>query len=294
MLPLFVHGELYGCLRVGSYAPGFYQESHFHVARAFAERITQALWNARLYQLEQTRARAAEQLAALRSDLVDAVSHELRTPLTAMLGYGELLQSRWSELSDTERRAKVDRMVLAADRQQQLIENLLRVSGVESWAPAMQREAVQLASVVTRAVDLVRESLSHPACFNRPARLHCSPWPTRRRSCRSSLISYDNAAKYSTEGSPIEVTWEQKDTRTSIRVRDHGPGIPGESLGYLFTRFGRVPGSRMQSGHVGTGLGLYLGRQLAEAMGGALDLEYTGTTGSVFCLQLPAQVDGRG
>ena len=74
-----------------------------------------------------------------------------------------------------------------------------------------------------------------------------------------------------------------------VRVRDHGPGIPEEGRSILFSRFGRVPGSRMRAGHVGTGLGLYLGRAYAEAMGGTLDLESTGEEGSTFCLRLPVR-----
>ena len=97
----------------------------------------------------------------------------------------------------------------------------------------------------------------------------------------------DNAAKYSLEGSPIEVRWAREDGQAIIRVRDHGPGIPAEGRDILFTRFGRVPGSRMRAGHVGTGLGLYLGRQYAQAMGGTLELESTASDGSTFCLRLP-------
>ena len=97
----------------------------------------------------------------------------------------------------------------------------------------------------------------------------------------------DNAAKYSPEGSPVEVRWADEDGMIAVRVPDHGPGIPDEGRGVLFTRFRRVPGSRMRAGRVGTGLGLYLGRAYADAMGGRLDLESTGEDGSTFCLRLP-------
>jgi signal transduction histidine kinase len=75
-----------------------------------------------------------------------------------------------------------------------------------------------------------------------------------------------------------------------IRVHDRGPGIPEEGLERLFTRFGRVPGSPIRSGRVGTGLGLYLSRQLAEAMAGSLVLEATGPEGSTFALRLPPAI----
>jgi signal transduction histidine kinase len=74
-----------------------------------------------------------------------------------------------------------------------------------------------------------------------------------------------------------------------IRVADGGSGIPESGRGQLFTRFGRVPGSQIRAGRVGTGLGLYLGRQLARAMGGELSLESTGPAGSTFQLRLPIE-----
>jgi two-component system OmpR family sensor kinase len=83
------------------------------------------------------------------------------------------------------------------------------------------------------------------------------------------------------------MSWDTEDNLAVLHVRDHGQGIPPEGRQYLFKRFGRVPGSQMRAGHIGTGLGLFLGRQLARAMGGELDLEATGPTGSTFRLELP-------
>jgi signal transduction histidine kinase len=70
-------------------------------------------------------------------------------------------------------------------------------------------------------------------------------------------------------------------------VRDYGPGIPAEGRQRLFSRFGRIAGSRIRAGRVGTGLGLFLARQLARAMAGELELEDTGPQGTIFCLRLP-------
>jgi signal transduction histidine kinase len=74
----------------------------------------------------------------------------------------------------------------------------------------------------------------------------------------------------------------------AVRVVDRGPGVPTEGRERLFARFGRLEGSAIRAGHVGTGLGLYLSRELARAMGGELDLEATGQQGSTFRLRLPA------
>jgi signal transduction histidine kinase len=109
--------------------------------------------------------------------------------------------------------------------------------------------------------------------------------PTYAERILINLI--DNAAKYSPEGSPIQVRLEGSSPMISIRVQDLGSGIPADYLPVLFTRFGRVPGSHMRSGRVGTGLGLYLARQYAQAMHGDLVLEGTSPMGSVFRLDLP-------
>jgi len=240
-----------------------------------------------MYLLEQQRARAAEQLAALRSDFVAAVNHELRTPLAAVLGYGELLQYRWDSLSDERRRASVDHIVEAANRQHKLIENLLHISRIESDAPALRREPVCLAQAATSAAANVKGNYPNQRIdLAGPQDLAALADGSHVEQILTNLL--DNAAKYSPEGSPISISWELEGEAAVVRVRDAGPGIPAEGRSILFTRFGRVPGSRIRAGRVGTGLGLFLGREFTEAMGGTLDLESTGNTGSTFCLRLPA------
>ncbi len=290
ILPMLAHAELHGCLIVGNVTPGFYEEPDFQMARVFGQRIAQALWSARLYRLEQQRALAAEQLAAQRSDFVAAVSHELRTPLAAVLGYAELLQGRWDQMNDQQRRARIDRIVDGAKRQHELIENLLHVSRVESNTPVLRRESVRVAHIVNRAVTIVQGSYpSQRVDVDGPEDLQARADASHVEQILTNLL--DNAAKYSPEGAPVGIQWALEEKMTVVRVRDFGPGIAAEGSGILFSRFGRVPGSRMRAGRVGTGLGLYLGREFAEAMGGTLDLESTGPTGSVFRLRLPAQAE---
>ena len=93
-------GELLADSNLDSYTLDFYTAHHAQIATALAERVTQALHNARLYTAERERAVAAEALAQTRNDFVAAVSHELRTPLTAIVGYAELLQARWTQMDD--------------------------------------------------------------------------------------------------------------------------------------------------------------------------------------------------
>ena len=285
-VPLGIGGELVGCFDIASTLPHAYTARDLRVASAFGERAELALRNAQLYVAEQQRARAAEDLARLRSDFVASVSHELRTPLTAIVGYGELLEHRWAQLDDPARLASVRKIVASANRQQRLVEELLLLSRVEARSVTVAQVVSPLTELVRRAVDEVQASYrGQRVSIEGPADIAVLVDPDRVIQILVNLL--DNAAKYSPEGAAIEVRCSEADGAVQVLVRDFGRGLPERGQEALFTRFGRLPGSQARAGRVGTGLGLYLSRQLAALMGGALDLEHTGPEGSTFSLRLP-------
>ena len=235
---------------------------------------------------EQARVRAAERLARMHGDFVASVSHELRTPLTAILGYAELLEARWTTMDEDARAGYVRRIAWSANRQMRLVQDLLLVSQMDSEAVRLECTPVDLSVQVQFAVAELQGS--YPGQIIRmsgPSGVQVRGVASRVTQILVNLL--DNAAKYSPEGSPIALSWEDCAGAVGIRVTDSGPGIPADGLERLFTRFGRLEGSAMRAGRVGTGLGLFLGRQLARAMAGELELESTGPQGSTFCLRLP-------
>ncbi|HWE61747.1 MAG TPA: histidine kinase dimerization/phospho-acceptor domain-containing protein, partial [Chloroflexota bacterium] len=284
--PLVVDGVVLGASMIGSFEPDSYLDHHVRLVATFAERINLALRNARLYAAEQERARAAEELARMRNDFVSSVSHELRTPLTAIIGFAEILQARWTQTEDEERLAWVGKIVNAANRQQRLVEDLLLLSRMETGNLAPQIARVALRSLCQRAAEEVQGSYPGQRIdLVGPDRVVVLADPERSIQVLANLV--DNAAKYSPEGSPIVIWWGVEEQVGVVRVLDRGPGITSQGRNHLFTRFGRVPGSRMRAGRVGTGLGLFLGRGLARAMAGDVELESTGPDGSTFLMRLP-------
>ena len=230
---------------------------------------------------------AAIELARLRNDFVASVSHELRTPLTSILGYGELLQMHWDRFDDAQRRERLGRIMVSANRQKSLVEDLLALTRLDDGREMLPAQPLRLAGMLESVVHEIQgtypgQRIDVCGAEDLLARADGD------RTVRILTNMVDNAAKYSPEGSPIQVEWTRSGGDVVIRVRDFGRGIPDEYRDDLFTRFGRIPGSRIRSGHVGTGLGLYLGRQLARAMSGELDLETTSSRGSIFRLRLPA------
>ena len=285
-VPLRLEGRLVGTLNVASFRPGFYSRRHVALAVRFAEHVAHAMLNARLYQAEQQRARAAEALVRLRDGFVASISHELRTPLTAIIGYGELLEAHWEKFDDAQRRKRISSIVAAANRLQRLVADLLLLNQLETEVLVPHCHPVLLAPLIRQAVEEVQGSYAGQIVeLDGPETARVNADPDRTLQILANLT--DNAAKYSAEGCAIVITWEIAGSDVVLRVRDTGPGIPDKGGEHLFTRFGRVPNSKVRAGHVGTGLGLYLGRLLARAMLGDLELEATGPQGSVFCLRLP-------
>jgi signal transduction histidine kinase len=98
-------------------------------------------------------------------------------------------------------------------------------------------------------------------------------------------ILIDNALRYAPRGKPVEISARHSGTRVAVQVADHGPGVPPEEREHIFERFHRGKATSVESGF---GLGLAIGRELAERMGGTLELSDSFERGACFVLTLPA------
>ena len=228
------------------------------------------------------------QVERLKADFIATVSHELRTPLTPIKGYADLLRRKGDSLSPERRNEFLGVISDRCDHLARLVEDLLlasRISATEGSAPAqveMGRE--DLCNLVRRTAgdfgvdgDRVRLALADEAI-----EVACDPM--RVIQVLGNLIG--NALKYSSPGSPVEVLLGRDEDDAYVDVVDEGRGIPADQLERVFDKFHRVEDSmRMTTG--GTGLGLYIARQLTTAMGGSVTCTSTLGVGSVFRLTLP-------
>jgi signal transduction histidine kinase len=182
----------------------------------------------------------------------------------------------------------VRRIVLAANRQKRLVEDLLLLSQLETTGLAPNMEAIDLIPLVEQAIEEAQGSY-HGQTINATGAGFQRIFADASRALQIIANLLDNAAKYSPKHSPIAICWQEENGMVVIRVIDTGPGLGEDGRERLFTRFGRIRGSKMRAGRSGTGLGLFIGRRLAEAMHGTLDLETTGEQGSTFRLALRAE-----
>jgi signal transduction histidine kinase len=253
----------------------------------------------------------AQQLDRLKDQFIAHINHELRGPVMALQGHVELLLLTEDRLSPAERHAYLERAKRAGDALVALVKSILAAQRVERDVDGFEPEAMPLAAALEAAVQLVDPADGRGAQrdlrIHVPAGLHVWAEPVRVRQILSNLLS--NAIKYSPAGTPVEVTvepvpappagrwrreWGQRAAperrgMVEIAVRDHGRGIPPDQIPLLFARFARLPRD-LASNVPGNGLGLYLCRAYAEAMGGSIRVESPGVEGegSVFRLRLPA------
>jgi PAS domain S-box-containing protein len=223
------------------------------------------------------------QVERLKADFIATVSHELRTPVTPIKGYADLLRRRWDVMTPERRHECLEVIGDRCDHLARLVEDLLlasRISATEGSATAqVQLGTGDLVALVHRAagdfgLDGSRLTLVLPP---QPVPVACDP--VRVIQVLTNLIG--NALKYSPAGAPVQVQLGVDGTQAYVDVRDHGRGIPADQLERIFDKFHRVEDPmRMTTG--GTGLGLYIARQLASAMGGSLHCASTLGEGSVF------------
>lgn len=239
-----------------------------------------------------TRQREVE---AMKDDFVARVSHELRTPLTPIKGYAQTLLRRGDDIPRDKRNEVLAAMVERSDHMARLIEDLLLVTrisaGRASLADQFRPEPVDLAALADRVVGPFRTT--HPQrAFEVEADPGLAPAladPLRAEQVVANLLS--NACKYSPDGSPVSVrVWGAARDRIALSVTDRGRGIPPDQIERVFARFHRLENPlTMTTG--GLGLGLYISRQFAEAMGGSLTAISRLDEGSTFTLTLPTAHD---
>lgn len=219
-------------------------------------------------------------------NFVALAAHDLRTPLTTIKGYLDILKSEIGNELDSEHRQVLDRSMMGVTELTHLINNLLNVSRIESGELNYQFEPTSwTAFMKDLAVELKQRTEHHgrKLAVKMPAKL-----PTVLVDhIAISEVFYnliDNAIRYTKTGDTITITSAKSHDGLQTTVTDTGEGIPKEAQKHLFEKFFRAGGLKSKGG---TGLGLYICRQVAEAHKGYMWVESEVGKGSTFGLHLP-------
>ncbi|WP_344121535.1 GAF domain-containing sensor histidine kinase, partial [Planosporangium flavigriseum] len=221
----------------------------------------------------------------LKSDFIATVSHELRTPLTPIIGYLDLLRSRGEQMPADKRKKAIDLLADRASHMSRLVEDLLLASrmgdGTGDVALQVSMGTHDLTAIIRQVVDDLDSSRIKVALPSDPVPVLCD----NGRALQVATNLVGNALKYSPATEEVQVRMWLEDDLVHVDVADRGRGIPADQLEKVFEKFHRVE-DPMTMSTGGTGLGLFIARRLAQAMGGDVSLTSTLNVGSVFTLTL--------
>jgi PAS domain S-box-containing protein len=225
-------------------------------------------------------------LEELKADFIATVSHELRTPVAAVHGAAQTLEREDIVFTDDVRRQLLSVISDQSERLARLVEDILLTSQVESGGLALASGPVDVADVVSRVIEAARAHAPNELSLELIASPALAPVAADRDKLLQVLANLvANAIKYSLGTGRVEVRLESSPTHLRIAVRDEGVGIPEREQERIFEKFYRLPD--MSHAVSGTGLGLYICRELVRRMGGTIWVESREGVGSTFFVELP-------
>jgi PAS domain S-box-containing protein len=225
----------------------------------------------------------------VKSDFVAAVSHELRTPLTSIYGFAETLLRQDVPFGEDERRIFLGYIASESERLTEIVDQLLNVARLDAGDLQVELGRIDVGSVVSELVETVEESgvmNGHRFEIDLPDEpLAAEADPDKVRQVFNILV--ENALRYSPRGGTVTVGARRNHDRVEVRVADQGIGIPAAERDRIFRKFYRAE-SAARDGAAGTGLGLFIAKELVTAMGGRIWVDSIEGEGSSFSFELPA------
>lgn len=234
-------------------------------------------------EVAASRAEIARQSEEFKSTLLDAIAHEFKTPLTSIKASATGLRM----VDGADQGELISIIEEETDRLSHLVTEAVKMAEIDAGKISLRCAPVMVA-------DLLRDAAATFAGRG-DERITIDATLTERLFWDAELLVLalrqliDNAMKYSEPGSPVVCRAERVDDRVLLRVIDRGPGIPERDRERIFEKYYRR--SAVRSRLPGTGLGLYIAREIARIHGGDLWVEPGSPDGSVFCLALPASVE---
>jgi two-component system phosphate regulon sensor histidine kinase PhoR len=226
-------------------------------------------------------------LEQLKADFIATVSHELRTPLAAVHGAAKTLQREDVLVGGEAFRLLLNVISQQSERLAEMIDDILLASRVDSPELPVATEHVDVAELAAEVLAAMRVHADPQLSLELVAPGSPPPVAADRDKLRQVLTNLvGNAVKYSPGGGRIEIDLKAQDGQLAIAVRDQGLGIATGDQSLIFEKFYRAD-ANMSRGVSGSGLGLYISRELVRRMGGTISVESKLGEGSAFVVILP-------
>ena len=227
-------------------------------------------------------------LDELKAEFIATASHELRTPLAAVYGAAQTLRRHDFALDDAGRERFITLIVDESNRLARIVNEILLANQLEMGRVDVVAEPFDGADLIERVVESARSHAPDHVTFDVNVAEDVPLVAADKDRARQVLVNLvENAVKYSPDGGRIELAVDSAEGGVLFRVADEGMGIPPDEQRRIFEKFYRLDPNMVQ-GIGGTGLGLYICRELVERMGGKIWLESEKGKGSTFFFELPS------
>jgi K+-sensing histidine kinase KdpD len=291
-LPMRAGQRLVGFVALHWRRPRWLRPEQLRRLQLVAAQAAIALDTRRALEREHGRAESLAELDRARREFMQIASHELRTPLTVIRGYASLLEEGSLGAMPPMAQQALRTLLDKSSEMRTYVERMLLLARLEDGAAPPTMASLDLRRVVNDAIERVRPQVElRQGTLDvqlAPAPLTVLGDPERLGTAVDNLLQ--NAVKFS-EGPPrIEVSGSRQNGKVRVVVKDHGLGIPTADQARLFEKFYRVDSPELHN-VAGTGIGLYLVRQVIEGHGGRVAVDSHPGEGSAFEIALPAVQD---
>ncbi len=286
--PLIVRDESIGVMVI---SPKEEKEPFFSYQKDLIERlpsvVSVAIDNAMLYQKIQHANIRLKELDKLKDEFVSLASHELRTPMTAIKSYLWMVLNKSSAL-DPQVKSYLDIAYQETERLIKLVQNMLTISRIEGERLELNMERVDMYELTKRVYDQLKiksdEKKINFTLVQYPEKLIINGDKDKLEEVLLNIIG--NAVKYTPEKGTISVYFTLEQNNILIHTTDNGKGIAPEDVSKLFQKFGRLQEAE-KSKTQGTGLGLYISKQIIELHKGSIQVDSQVGKGTTFTIVLP-------
>lgn len=264
-------GVVIGGLFFGHQLANQFTEEHESVIVSIAAQAAIALDNARLLQ-------EVQMLNTKKDQFIGFASHELRTPLTTLKGYVSLASAGALPVEDL-----IKRISPQVERLEGIIADLLDISKIRAGKMDLTIEKVRLLELIAESCSMVDLSRHHFSASQPAEEIVIEADRQKMSQVLVNLLS--NAVKYSAASTAIKLTVTIMGQEFTIQVADEGYGIPANELGKIFDQYYRVANPEKKP--KGTGLGLFICKEIVEAHAGKIWAESEAGKGSIFYVSFP-------
>lgn len=289
-IPIKIDKEVVGVINIEDTRLYAFDDTDVIVLQTLSEQIASALKNARLYGEIAQFNKKLKELDNLKSEFLGIVSHDFRSPLSSIILAAKFLLKTDEVQNSRKLKEYIQMIVNQGNRLNQLAEDTLSITKIESGQVGLSFKVVNVERVVQEAISAVRITNRHIIHYHvEPSVSFIKADQEKLRQVLQNLIS--NGVKYSPNGGVVNIeAAEQSEDEVLFEIRDQGMGIKPENLDKLFQKFSRVDEGNAKN-IKGSGLGLWICREIVEAHKGKIWAESEYGNGSKFKFTLKKSND---